>query len=152
MNKEFVEAIAALATERGLKVAAAESLTGGAVTSALAQGPDASEWLCGGVVSYRPEVKFDLLGVTPGPLVTAECASQMAAGAARVLEADATVSTTGVGGPGEEEGEPPGTVYIAVSLRGDVHSRRFELEGDPADIVERATDRALEMLLEILQQ
>src|SRR3954447_11163641 len=87
----------------GLKVAAAESLTGGAVSSALAAGPEAANWYAGALVAYSPEVKYDVLGVTRGPLICECCALEMARGAARVFATDVAVSTTGVGGPEPEE-------------------------------------------------
>src|SRR5215210_2960067 len=110
-----VDEIADLAQRHGLRIGAAESLTGGAVSSALGMGSGASEWYAGTVVAYSPKVKFDVLQVTPGPLVSEQCALEMAQGAADVLGADATVSTTGAGGPGSEEGHPAGTVYVGVA-------------------------------------
>jgi nicotinamide-nucleotide amidase len=139
--------IAELASSRGLSVAAAESLTGGAVSSALAAAPEASSWYHGCVVAYSPRVKFDLLGVTPGPLVSDRCADELAHGAARVLEADAAVSTTGVGGPDPEEGEEPGTFYVGVAVPGGATTHRVKVDGSPAEVVELATQHALELLL-----
>jgi nicotinamide-nucleotide amidase len=151
-SADLAEQIADLATEHGLTVGAAESLTGGAVSSALAAAPEASTWYHGCVVAYSPQVKYDLLGVTPGPLVSGRCADELARGAARVLEADAAVSTTGVGGPDPEEGEDPGTVYVGVvSPEGTGSTHRLELEGSPEEVVERATERALALLLEALR-
>lgn len=132
-------------------MAAAESLTGGAVSSALAAAPQASDWYHGCVVAYSPRVKFDVLGVTPGPLVTDRCADELAHGAARVLEADAAVSTTGVGGPDPEEGEDPGTVYVGVVVPSGSSTHRLELDGSPGEVVELATQHALRLLLDALQ-
>lgn len=145
------EAIAELAREHGFRVGAAESLTGGALSSAVARAPEAASWYHGTVVSYHERVKFDLLGVTPGPVITEQCAIEMAQGAARVLEADATVSTTGAGGPEEEERHPPGTAYVAVLVRGELTCHKLELEGDPAEIVEQCTEQALELLLDAMR-
>lgn len=149
---DLAEQIAELAGSRGVWIAAAESLTGGAVSSALAAAPGASDWYHGGVVAYSPRVKQHLLGVTPGPVVTAQCADELARGAARVLEADAAVSTTGVGGPDPEEGEEPGTVYLGVVAPGYADCRRLELEGSPDEVVEQATEKALELLIEALER
>jgi nicotinamide-nucleotide amidase len=146
-----VKAIADLATSAGLTVGAAESLTGGAVSSALARGSAAADWYRGCLVSYGEQVKFDVLGVTPGPLVSERCAVEMVRGVAGLLGVDAAVSTTGAGGPGEEEGQPAGTVYVAVYLRGEVICERLELDGDPGEVVEAATERALELLLGAMQ-
>ena len=149
-SADLAEQIASLATERGLSVGAAESLTGGAVSSALAAAPEASTWFHGCVVAYSPQVKYDLLDVTPGPLVSDRCAEELVRGAARVLEADATVSTTGVGGPDPEEGEEPGTVYVGVLTPAGTSTHRLELDGSPPEIVESATEHALRLLLEAL--
>lgn len=148
---DLAEQIADLASSRGLTVAAAESLTGGAVSSALAAAPGASDWYRGCVVAYSPPVKLDVLGVTPGPFVTDRCADELAHGAARLLEADAAVSTTGVGGPDPEEGEEPGTVYVGVVVPGAARTHRLMLDGSPGEVVERSTERALELLLDALR-
>ena len=143
--------IAELVSSRGLTVGAAESLTGGAVSSALAAAPDASTWYHGCVVAYSPRVKQDVLGVTPGPVVTELCGRELAQGAAKLLQTDAAVSTTGVGGPDPDEGEEPGTVYVGVVVPGGGGCHRLELDGEPDEIVEQATERALELLLEALR-
>jgi nicotinamide-nucleotide amidase len=145
------------ATERATRIAealqgsqrtaaAAESVTGGNISSRLSAAPGASEWLKGGLVAYAPEVKFGVLGVTPGPVITARCAQEMATGVARLLDADYAVATTGAGGPGAEEDQPAGTVFIAVASPGDCHVRRYQFDGDPEDIVWEATRQALEDL------
>lgn len=148
---KHVEDIADLARQHGLTVGAAESLTGGAVSSALAMGSAAAEWFHGGVVSYHERVKYDVLGVTPGPLVSERCAREMVTGAARVLQVDAAVSTTGAGGPGPQEGQPPGTVYVGVCVRGEVSCHRLGLDGDPGEVVESATEQSLGLLLQAMQ-
>ena len=149
-TRAVVETIATIAVRRGLRIAVAESLTGGRVASALSQGPDASDWFCGGVVAYAPHVKFEMLGVTPGPVVTARCAREMAVGVAGALRADATVALTGVGGPEPDEGEPAGTVYLATSVHGQVETRRLAFSGDPDEVVEQTTDAALAHLLRVV--
>jgi nicotinamide-nucleotide amidase len=146
-----VDALAELALEHGFRIGAAESLTGGALSSALARGSEAMEWYRGCVVSYSPAVKEQLLGVTSACLVTEECARQMVRGALRALDADAAVSTTGAGGPGPEEGQPAGTVFVGVSVRGSERCHRLQLGGDPGEVVEAATERALGLLLEAMR-
>ncbi len=107
---------------RGLMLGLAESLTGGLVAARLAAISGASDVLRGSVVSYASDVKFDVLGVTPGPVVSEVAAREMAAGARRVLKADVGLALTGVAGPLPQPGEPDvpvGTVCIAVSGPGD---------------------------------
>jgi nicotinamide-nucleotide amidase len=141
-----VERIARLAADHALTVAAAESLTSGLIASRLGAGPGASEWFRGSVVAYQEPVKFNVLGVPPGPLVTPECAEGMARGVGQLLGADVSVAATGVGGPEPAEGKPAGTVYVAVTLRDSTTVRELNLDGDPKDILEATADHALELL------
>lgn len=151
-SDRYAEAIASLAVRHGFRLGVAESLTAGTIATSLGAAPDASEWFRGGVVAYASAVKFDLLGVPPGPVVTADCARQMAAGAAKVLGADATVAVTGVGGPDPEEGLPPGTVYVATWTRGvQGCCERLDLDGDPTEILARTTETALHLLFEAIR-
>jgi nicotinamide-nucleotide amidase len=140
------EAIASLARRNGMRVGVAESLTCGKIAAQLGAAEEASAWFRGCVVAYASGVKFDVLGVTPGPVVTPECARQMASGAARVLDADAVVAVTGVGGPDPEEGHPPGTVYVATWLRGVEACERFQFSGSPEKVLGKTVPQALEAL------
>jgi nicotinamide-nucleotide amidase len=108
-------AVARRMTERGATLAVAESLTGGLVASRLVNVPGASDWFRGGVVSYASDVKYSLLGVPEGPVVSAEAAGAMADGVRRVLGADVGLAVTGVAGPDPQEGHPPGTVFMAMA-------------------------------------
>lgn len=150
-NTEVVDALADLARHHAFRVGVAESLTGGQLAAALSAGEDASDWFRGGVVAYAAEVKFDVLAVTPGPLVTGACARQMALGASRLLGADAVVATTGVGGPDPEEGQPPGTVYVGTLVRGRASVLRLELSGSPAEVLRQTRARALDVLLDAMR-
>ncbi|TQK70277.1 MULTISPECIES: CinA family protein [unclassified Nocardioides] len=141
-----VERIAALASERSLTLACAESLTAGAIASALARGEDAASWFAGGVVSYMSEVKFEVLGVTEGPVVTASCAQEMVRGVAALLGADAAVAVTGVGGPDEEEGQPAGTVFVATCVHGRTEVTHHRFEGDPLDVLDQTVAVAIDQL------
>lgn len=142
-DEELVEQVAARALDLGITVAVAESLTGGWISTRLGSGASASEWYHGAVVAYHQSVKFDVLGVTPGPVVSDACAREMARGVCRALKADVGLGVTGVGGPGEEEGKPVGTVYLAVSNRQRMTSREFHVEGDATDIIAKVTSTAL---------
>ncbi|GAA4380236.1 CinA family protein [Agromyces bauzanensis] len=142
--------VARRATAAGLTVAAAESLTSGAITNALGAAPDASEWLRGGVIAYAEEVKRDLLGVTADDITSAQCARELATGVARLLGADAAVSVTGVGGPEPDDGEPAGSVYAAVAVRGDIRDVHFQFDGDPSEVVHATVRAGLELLRDAL--
>jgi nicotinamide-nucleotide amidase len=149
-GSDRAEAISRTALGNGLTVGVAESLTGGLLSSLIAKAPEAGQWFKGGVVAYSPSVKQGLLGVSPGPVVTARCAQEMATGAARVLDADVVVSVTGVGGPDPEEGHPPGTVWFGVRTDDGVRSVWGHFDGDPATVCHLAANEALGLLLDAL--
>ena len=124
-------------------VAVAESCTGGLLMARIVATPTSGDWFIGGLVAYHAEMKFDLLGVEPGPVVTARAAEQMADGVRRLLRTDVGLSTTGVAGPETEEGVPVGTVFVGVADGRTSHAHRLSLEGDPDEIREQAVDFAL---------
>lgn len=144
---KLVEDLAAAVLSQNLTVAVAESLTCGKLASALGAATAASEWFRGGVVAYAPGVKFSVLGVTEGPVVTDLCAREMAIGARSLLGSDVAVSVTGVGGPDDHEGKPAGTVFIAVATARGVSSREEHFAGDPAEVLSAAIDRAIEFAI-----
>ncbi|TCC64068.1 CinA family protein [Kribbella pittospori] len=148
---EIAERIADVAREQGWTIAVAESLTSGNIACHLGAAPDANSWFAGGVVAYASEVKFKVLDVDRGPVVTARCAEQMARGVARLMNADVAVAVTGVGGPDPNEGHPAGTVYLAVSSGSHEESAHHRFDGDPSEVVELATVTALRELLTMLE-
>jgi nicotinamide-nucleotide amidase len=91
-------------------------MTGGLVASRLVNAVGASDWFRGSIVAYDREVKFDLLGVPEGPVVSEEGARAMAEGARKTLGADVGLAVTGVAGPAEQDGRPAGTVFFGVAL------------------------------------
>lgn len=134
-----------LLVERGLTVGVAESLTGGLVGSRLAEVEGASAWFRGSVVAYHRRVKFDVLGVPEGPVVSAAAAEAMAQSAARVLGADVGLAVTGVAGPETQDGQPVGTVFHAVAMGGEVEVRQSCLPGDRRRVREYATVGLLDL-------
>ena len=126
----------------------AESLTGGLVGSRLSNVIGASEWFRGGVVSYASEVKFSVLGVPEGPVVSAEAAVAMAVGARRVLGADVGLSFTGVAGPAEQDGQPPGTVFVGLAMPGleEGEATQLALPGDRERVRQFAAISGLDLL------
>jgi nicotinamide-nucleotide amidase len=149
---DLATTLAAEVEERGLTVAVAESLTGGNLAATLAAAPNASSWFRGGLVAYAPDVKFEVLGVPPGPVVTEECAQAMARGVAELLRADLAVAVTGVGGPGHEEGKPPGTVWLAVTSPSGGHAELREFDGEPEEILAATTRNALALLRDLVRR
>jgi nicotinamide-nucleotide amidase len=80
-------------------------------------------------VSYATEVKQTLLGVAPGPVVSADAAMAMAAGARRVLGADVGLALTGVAGPAEQDGQPVGTLHVGLAVGDEVSAVSARLPG-----------------------
>jgi PncC family amidohydrolase len=142
-------------TEAGHTLATAESLTGGLVAAALTDVPGASSAFRGGVVAYATEL--EALGVdvallkAHGP-VYAPVAAAMAEGVRRRLQATIGVATTGVAGPDPQNGYPPGTVHIAVSLADDTVVRTISLAGNRDEIRRLTVERVLGLLLGRLRE
>lgn len=124
-------------------VAVAESCTGGQVMAQIVATPGSGDWFKGGVVAYDRQVKFDLLDVTPGPVVTSEAAVQMATGVRRLIGADIGIATTGEAGPEPEEDVPVGTIYIAVVDPHSAQVHHLVFSGAPEEIRSKATELAL---------
>jgi nicotinamide-nucleotide amidase len=147
--------------ERGLTIAVAESLTGGLLVAELVGVPGASATVLGGVVAYNTALKHTVLGVDAellaqhGP-VHAEVARQMADRVRSALSvggvpADIGLSTTGVAGPGPQDGHPAGTVHLGFAVGDDVSSLRLELGGDRGAIREKTVSESLIRLRIVLE-
>lgn len=150
LSRRIVDA----ATETGLTVACAESLTGGLLAGAVTAVPGSSAVLRGGVVSYTDEVKRRVLGVSEEILesdgaVSARCACAMAKGARTSLGSDIAVSVTGIAGPGgAEPGKPVGTVFIGCSTANMTSAKRFDFEGDRESVRMQTVAQALAVIYE----
>ncbi|WP_244928688.1 CinA family protein [Nocardioides sp. W7] len=141
----------------GFTVATAESLTGGKLAVRFTETPGASETYLGGVVAYATALKQTMLDVPDEVVeehgvVSAECARAMASGVRASTGATFGVATTGVAGPSEQEGKPPGTVYVGLAGPGLLEAVALELSGDRATITDRTCDEALSALAGILQR
>ena len=145
-------------TEKGLTLGTAESLTAGLIAATVADVSGASAVLMGGVVSYDPRVKHEVLGVSQEVIdtvgvVSEPCARQMAEGARRVLKVDVAVSATGVAGPtGGTPQTPVGTVFLGVSGPRGTRVEECHFAGDRAQVRAQSAAHALEMALEVLEQ
>ena len=141
------QVVAQLLLNAGLTLAVAESLTGGLVSSRLVGVPGASRWFKGAVVSYASEVKFDLLGVANGAVVSADAAIAMAEGVRHRLRADVGLGVTGVAGPDEQEGHPVGTVFVGLALPGQpAEAVELRLPGDRERVRQYAAIGLLDLL------
>jgi nicotinamide-nucleotide amidase len=119
-----------LLKEQGLTLGLAESLTGGMIAARLCDIPGASTAFRGSIVSYASDVKFDLLGVPEGPVISEAAVTAMAHGACRVLGTDVAIAVTGVAGPDPQDGEEPGTVWMATLVDGVVVAQRSKFPFD----------------------
>ena len=131
---------------RGLSLAVAESLTGGLVGARLTAVPGSSEVFRGAVVSYASDVKFGLLDVPEGPVVSNDAAKAMALGVRKRLGADVGIATTGVAGPAEQEGHPPGTVFLGLAYGDQLEGLQIRLPGDRRRVREYAVISVLNLL------
>jgi nicotinamide-nucleotide amidase len=132
--------------ERGLSLGLAESVTGGLVGARITGIAGASDVFRGGIVSYASEVKFDLLGVPEGPVVSDAAAGAMAVGARRALGASVGLALTGVAGPTEQDGMPVGTLCIGIALGDDVHTSVVRLPGQREQMRQMSVITALDFL------
>ncbi|MGQ0743182.1 MAG: nicotinamide-nucleotide amidohydrolase family protein [Acidimicrobiales bacterium] len=139
-------AVGRLVADGNATVAVAESLTAGLVASALAETAGSSAWFRGGVVAYDKAVKFGLLGVPEGPVVTAAAAEAMARGVARLLGADIGLATTGAAGPEPHEGQPPGTVFLASVVGGHAQTSGHRFGGDRTQVRQLSVMTLLDQL------
>lgn len=138
---------------RGLKLATAESCTGGMVAAALTDIAGSSDVVERGFVTYSNEAKNELLGV-PAALITqhgavsGEVAAAMAVGALAHAPVDLAVAVTGIAGPGgATPTKPVGLVWFGIGRRqGAVRTERHVFPGDRAAVREAAAKRALELL------
>ncbi|MFF4017072.1 CinA family protein [Streptomyces sp. NPDC001843] len=152
-----------LLTVKGETVAVAESLTGGLVAAEITTVPGASKVFRGSITAYATDLKHRLLGVDATLLaqrgaVDAQVAAQMAAGVRKALGADWGLATTGVAGPDPQDGQPVGTVFVAVEgpfgtgsgSAGGGKVAALRLNGNRAEIRMESVRSVLALLLERL--
>jgi len=155
-ERRVEELVLSLAGARGLRLATAESCTGGLVAARLTTVPGSSASFVGGVVAYADEVKRNQLGVPEALLVehgavSAEVAGAMAEGARAALGVDVAVAVTGVAGPGGGTPEKPvGRVYLHAIGPDGVLARTLDLPGEREQVRVRATVTALHLLRALL--
>lgn len=151
VDDETMESVVlSLLRERRLTLALAESVTGGLVAARLTGVPGASDVVRGAIVSYASEVKFEVLGVTPGPVVSASAAAEMAIGAVEALGADIGLSLTGVAGPDEQDGQPVGTLHVGLAVGNQVMTDTFRLPGQRDQMRQMSVITSLNMLRKAL--
>ncbi|MBU5334873.1 competence/damage-inducible protein A [Intestinibacter bartlettii] len=151
------EVVAKMLVENNLKIAVAESCTGGMVSASLINYPGISSVFMEGCVTYSNEAKMKSLGVKKETLdvygaVSAECAKEMASGVAARYNTNVGIATTGIAGPGGGTDEKPvGLVYFGIYINGKVISKKYVFNGDRQGVRERATRTILnDLRLELL--
>jgi len=139
----------------GKTLATAESCTGGHIAHRITTIAGSSAYFKGSVIAYSNEIKSGLLGVDEQDIsqygaVSEEVVRQMAIGVADKLSADYVIATSGIAGPdGGTDEKPVGTVWIAVGTKDSLVSRRFQFSLDRQLNIERTTQTALLMLMQI---
>lgn len=142
---------------RGIKLATAESCTGGLIADRLTDVPGSSEYFIGGIVAYAYEAKVALLGVSWDTLhtygaVSRETVLEMARGARKALSVDLAVSVSGIAGPGGGlPDKPVGTTWIGLSTPEGEWARVFIWEGDRRGNKELSADAALQFVVDYLK-
>jgi nicotinamide-nucleotide amidase len=155
---DLAGAVLDLLRARRMKIAVAESCTGGMLGARITAIAGSSDTMVGGVIAYANAIKEQHLGVRPDTLsahgaVSEETAREMAAGVRARFSADVGVSITGIAGPGGGTPEKPvGTVCIAVSAPGIDRSTRVQMLGDRAEIRQRSAQAALNMVRRALNE
>ena len=147
VNDETMETVVlSMLRAQNLSFGLAESLTGGMIASRLVGVPGSSDVFRGSIVSYASEVKFDVLGVERGPVVSDDAARAMSEAACRVLQCDVGLAVTGVAGPDPQEGIAPGTVFMATTVDGVTETAMVRLPGDREQIRQFTVITALDHL------
>lgn len=151
------EQVGAILRQRGLKLATAESCTGGLVASRITDVPGSSDYFLGSVVAYAYEAKVAVLKVSWDTLraygaVSSETVLEMARGACQALGADIAVSVSGIAGPGGGlPNKPVGTTWFGLVAPDGEWTFLRQFEGDRLENKAQAGEVALQLLLDYLQ-
>ncbi|MBW8011879.1 MAG: CinA family protein [Chloroflexi bacterium] len=143
--------------KKGLRLAVAESCTGGLIGHRITNVPGSSTYYMGSVTAYAYDAKVRLLGVSWKTLetygaVSEETVSEMALGVRRALASDLGLSVSGIAGPGGGTPEKPvGYVCLGLSSAQDSFTRTYHFEGDRSAVKEQSAEAALQFLLDYLE-
>ncbi|HPR34716.1 MAG TPA: nicotinamide-nucleotide amidohydrolase family protein [Anaerolineaceae bacterium] len=157
-NDDLETQIGKLLFQKKLTLSLAESCTGGLIGHRLTNVPGSSEYFMGGIVSYAYSAKVNLLGVSWDTLkqhgaVSAEVVQQMAQGARRAFNTDIGLAVSCIAGPGgATPSKPVGTCWCGISIGEVDRQYHFLLEGSRLQVKEQLAQKALESLLNLLQE
>ncbi len=147
-----IKEIRETAKKKNLKMATAESCTGGSLANEITNVPEASSYYLGGVVAYSNDIKMKVLGVKKETLekygaVSKECAEEMVRGLVKNFGAQIGIATTGIAGPsGGTKEKPVGLVYIAYYIFGEVDVEGKKFKGSRKEIKRKVVEHALEVM------
>ena len=160
MAESVEEWLGAYLSDKGWRIATAESCTGGLIASRITDVSGSSAYFEQGFVTYSNEAKMALLGVSKdivategGPGAVSEaCARAMAEGVRAAAGSEVGLSVTGIAGPtGGTPGKPVGTVYMAVATLSGTNCRHYLFEGSRLEVKARTAEAALEMARDALK-
>ncbi len=158
-KSETEKKIAHLLTKKKLKIATAESCTGGLVSNRLTNIPGSSTYFERGLVTYSNKAKIDLLGVDEEVLkkegaVSKEVAKQMAEGLRKRAKVDNIgLATTGIMGPGGgTKGKPVGTVYMGLAHSEGTEIQHFQFSGNRPEVKNQTSEKALQFVIDFLEK
>lgn len=156
-TREHAQLLCDALKARSLSIVTAESCTSGLLAASIASSCSA-RLLVGSFVTYRPSLKIAALDVPPDLIADRtvydpDVARQMATGALKAApEADLALATTGVAGPGPDQGKPAGLVFVAAALRDqEPHVRACQFAGTPQEVIAAAINMALQMGVNIVR-
>lgn len=144
--------IGQLLKKQNATLATAESCTGGAIAKRLTSIPGASAYFVGSIISYTEQIKISELGVlkesiSTHSVVSSKVAEEMAVGIQKKYTTSYAISTTGNAGPtSDNTDETVGVVFIAIASPSGVYSKEFFFGKPRQKVIERTTNKALEML------
>ena len=155
--RDLAEQLGGCLSSKGMKLASAESCTGGWLAKIITDIPGSSAWFVGSVVSYSNEAKQSLLGVSADTLaefgaVSGDTVLEMSDGLFAHTDADVAVSISGIAGPdGGSDDKPVGLVWLSWGKRDkSVFANSFNFDGDREDVRRQSIKQALDNLLDLL--
>lgn len=142
---------------RGFSISTAESVTGGLISAAIVNMPSASKVFKGGIVCYTKDTKCSMLGINMEDIekhgvYSHETAKKMALSVKEKNATSVAISTTGVAGPGADEGVEPGTIYYCIVVEDTVYSKYLNLCGDRNEVRKLAVMAILADLEDIIDK
>lgn len=142
---------------KNMTISTAESLTAGLVASNICSISGASNYFKGGVVAYIKEIKCNLLGLKMADIekysvYSNETVSSMASGVMRLTNSDIAIATSGVAGPGDDEGVKAGTVYFCIKIKDKKYLFKELFTGDRNTVRENASRFVIDKTIKLLNE